>query len=95
MNQVLILGGYGNFGARITAALVKNNISVIIAGRELQKAKDLQNKLKNDTAYNLMAVAAFDANKEVNKYIDLADARDFVTGIACLDSLAKKIMLLQ
>jgi hypothetical protein len=124
MNQVLILGGYGNFGSRIATALVKENISIIIAGRELKKAETLRNKLKQDAAENMITVAAFDANKELGKqlellkpiivintigpfqttdyfiaktciqhnvhYIDLADARDFVTGITCLDSLAKK-----
>lgn len=50
MNQVLILGGYGNFGSRIAAALVKDNISIIIAGREKQKAEALLNKLKKDKA---------------------------------------------
>lgn len=124
MNQVLILGGYGNFGSRIAAALVKDNISIIIAGRELQKAESLRNKLKQDAAENRITVAAFDANKELDKqlkflkpavvintigpfqtadysiaeiciqhkvhYIDLADARDFVTGITCLDSSAKE-----
>lgn len=124
MNQVLILGGYGNFGSRIATALVKDNISIIIAGRELQKAEALRNKLKQDAAENMIEVAAFDANKELDKqldilkptivintigpfqtadyaiaktcilhkvhYIDLADARDFVTGITCLDSLAKE-----
>lgn len=124
MNQVLILGGYGNFGSRIATALVKNNISIIIAGRELQKAETLRNKLKQNTVETMITVAAFDANKELDKqldllkpivvintigpfqttdysianrciqhgvhYIDLADAREFVTGITSLDSLAKK-----
>lgn len=124
MNQVLILGGYGNFGTRIATALVKERISIIIAGRERQKAEALRNKLKQDAAENMITVAAFDANKDLSKqlellkptvvintvgpfqttdysiakiciqhhvhYIDLADARDFVTGIICLDSLAKK-----
>lgn len=128
MNQVLILGGYGNFGSRIATALVKDKISIIIAGRELQKAENLRNKLKQDAAENMITVAAFDANKELDKqlkllkptivintigpfqttdysiaktciqhnvhYIDLADARDFVTGITCLDSLAKENNLL-
>lgn len=124
MNQVLILGGYGNFGSRIAAALVKDNISIIIAGRERQKAKSLANKLNKDAAENIISIAAFDANQELSKqldllkpaivintigpfqtadysiaktciqhdihYIDLADARDFVTGITCLHSLAKE-----
>src|SRR5438876_304704 len=124
MNQVLILGGYGNFGSRIAAALVKDKISIIIAGRERKKAEALRNKLNKDFAENIITVAAFDANKELDKqldilkptvvintigpfqttdysiakaciqhnihYIDLADARDFVVGITCLDSLAKE-----
>lgn len=48
MNQVLILGGYGNFGSRIAVALVKNNIPIIIAGREKHKAEILRNKLKKE-----------------------------------------------
>lgn len=124
MNQVLILGGYGNFGARIAAALVKDNISIIIAGRDLQKAESLRNTLKQNANDNLISIAAFDANKELDKqlsilkpiivintigpfqtadysiaktciqhkvnYIDLADAREFVTGITCLDSFANE-----
>ncbi len=42
MNKcVLILGGYGNFGKRISAALASKDIPVLIAGRDLQKASDL------------------------------------------------------
>ena len=124
MNSVLILGGYGNFGARIASALAKDNIPIVIAGRELQKAEALQIKLKQDTANTNIAVAVFDAYKDLDKqleilkptvvvntigpfqtadysiaktciqhnvhYIDLADAREFVTGITSLDSLAKE-----
>ena len=39
MGKVLVLGGYGNFGKRIAHALVKKNIKVIIAGRNLEKAQ--------------------------------------------------------
>ncbi len=124
MNQVLILGGYGNFGSRIAAALVNDNISIIIAGRDRQKAENLCHQLKKDTGKNNITIATFDANKELDKqlnilkptvvintigpfqtadysiaktcvqhnthYIDLADARDFVTGITCLDTSAKE-----
>jgi len=37
-DRVLILGGYGNFGQRITHALVKTDVAIIIAGRQQQKA---------------------------------------------------------
>lgn len=36
--QVLILGGYGNFGKRIAELLVKRRLPVIIAGRDEKKA---------------------------------------------------------
>ncbi|MEX0340180.1 MAG: saccharopine dehydrogenase family protein [Arenibacterium sp.] len=39
--RVLILGGYGNFGKRISAALAAKGIPVLIAGRDVQKAGDL------------------------------------------------------
>jgi saccharopine dehydrogenase-like NADP-dependent oxidoreductase len=124
MNQVLVLGGYGNFGSRIAAALVKDSISIIIAGREKQKAETLRDKLKKYAKeHTTITVATFDANYGLDKqldllkpvivintigpfqtadysiaknciahhvhYIDLADARDFVTGITSLDFLAK------
>lgn len=40
-NEVLILGGYGNFGKRIAAALSHHSVPVIIAGRDLTKATAL------------------------------------------------------
>lgn len=70
MNQVLILGGYGNFGTRIATSLVRNNIAIIIAGRDKQKAQQLYNQLKPH-ATNHIAIAIFDANKELDKQLDL------------------------
>lgn len=43
--DVLILGGYGNFGKRIAAALVAKGISVVIAGRSQDKAAALAQQL--------------------------------------------------
>ena len=37
-DRVLLLGGYGNFGKRIAAALTQSGIPVIIAGRDRAKA---------------------------------------------------------
>lgn len=124
MSHVLILGGYGNFGQRIASALAKDNIPIIIAGRDLKKAEALQIKLSRETINNNIHVAAFDARKDLDNqlnalkptvvintigpfqladysivkkciqhhihYIDLADGRDYVTGITCLDALAKE-----
>ncbi len=119
MRPVLILGGYGNFGKRIAAALVKSEVPVIIAGRDEAKAASLQDALGSRFA----GIARFDAFAELDgaleqlkpavvvntcgpfqasnydiaeccirhgiHYIDLADGRDFVTGITALDVQAK------
>jgi saccharopine dehydrogenase-like NADP-dependent oxidoreductase len=124
MKRVLILGGYGNFGARIATSLAKDHIPIIIAGRDKQKAEALRNQLIKHADKNSISIAVFDANKELGNqlellkpcvvintigpfqtadyaivetcirhgvhYIDLADARDFVTGITSLDALAKE-----
>lgn len=45
MREILILGGYGNFGKRIAHALVISGIPVIIAGRNLEKARALAKEL--------------------------------------------------
>ena len=119
MTDVLILGGYGNFGKRIATALVAKNISITIAGRNEDKASTLANKL------GLLAKAAsFDVHTELAEqfaiikpkvaintcgpfqnsdysvaetciahgvhYVDLADGREFVTGITALAAKAKQ-----
>lgn len=45
MSKVLVLGGYGNFGKRISAALAAKGIAVIVAGRNSSKAKALAGQL--------------------------------------------------
>jgi hypothetical protein len=120
VSKVLILGGYGNFGKRIARMLTRQNISVIIAGRDFVKAEKLV--LELPASYG--SAVAFDIKKELSaqfsilkptvvintcgpfqnndytvaetcikqgiNYIDLADGREFVTGICTLDTEAKK-----
>lgn len=120
MRPVLILGGYGNFGKRIARLLTRQDIAVIIAGRDQAKAEAMQKSLPP----SLVEVAVFDAEKDLSEqldilkpavvvntcgpfqtsdytiakicaakgvhYIDLADGRDFVTGITALDEEAKR-----
>lgn len=120
MSKVLILGGYGNFGKRIAKLLTRQNIPVIIAGRDLSKAEKLKSALPSGFA----ETAQIDVNKDLGEklallkpkvvintcgpfqnadytvahtcikrgvhYIDLADGRDFVTGITQLNSFAQK-----
>ena len=47
MRDILILGGYGNFGKRIAEALARHDLPVLIAGRDLAKAEALCRKLPN------------------------------------------------
>ena len=118
MRTVLILGGYGNFGKRIAAALAAKGVDFVIAGRTAEKAKALADALGKHAGF-----ATFDVNSDladqlvrlkpavvVNtcgpfqeadygvaetcieagvNYVDLADGRDFVTGITVLDERAK------
>ena len=44
-NEILILGGYGNFGKRIAEALTRHGLPVLIAGRDLSKAEALCHEL--------------------------------------------------
>ncbi|MCR6659612.1 MAG: saccharopine dehydrogenase NADP-binding domain-containing protein [Asticcacaulis sp.] len=46
-NEILILGGYGNFGKRIARALSRHGLPLIISGRDLSKAEDLCHELPN------------------------------------------------
>lgn len=64
MNQVLILGGYGNFGKRIARALVKAQVPVIIVGRDVTKAEALAAELGP-----LAKPAAFDVNRDLAEQV--------------------------
>lgn len=61
-DQVLILGGYGNFGRRIATSLSKAGISVIIAGRNKVKAQNLAGELG-------AGYAVFDVNTELEQQL--------------------------
>lgn len=57
MHDVLILGGYGNFGKRIAAALAHYNIPLIIAGRNQDKADALATRLRSGGAGGIRPLA--------------------------------------
>lgn len=121
VHTVLVLGGYGFFGARISAALAGHaNVRLLVAGRDLSKARNTARALRlpDDQAVRLdaasrdfsatikslavntlvhtagpfqaqdykVASAAIEAKAN---YIDLADGRSFVAGIAALDFAAR------
>lgn len=64
--KVLILGGYGNFGKRISAALVASGVSVIIAGRHQGKAEMLAAELGD-----LASIAVFDVHHDLTAQLTL------------------------
>jgi saccharopine dehydrogenase-like NADP-dependent oxidoreductase len=67
MNKVLILGGYGNFGKRIAHMLTRQNIPVIIAGRDHAKAQSLLNALPP----SLSEIAVFDVKKNLPEQLEV------------------------
>lgn len=122
MHTVLVLGGYGFFGQRISEALASDApVRLLVAGRNVDKAAAVAatlklpadqaialdandpglasrlRELRVDTLIHtagpfqsqgyVVAKAAIDAGCH---YIDLADGREFVTGIESLDGLARE-----
>jgi hypothetical protein len=65
VNKILILGGYGNFGKRIAAALAKAGIAIFIAGRDKEKANKLLNELRLANPEATIDTAIFDVNVEL------------------------------
>ena len=118
MSRILVLGGYGGFGARLSRRLVAAGHHVLVAGRSRGKAakfcaklpgaepvvadrcRDLQlllSELRPDILID--AAGPFqDGSYGVPSaciaagvhYLDLADARQFVCGIAALDRDARR-----
>lgn len=118
-DEILILGGSGNFGKRIAELLTREAIPVIIAGRDRAKLAAALSGLPA----GLGQAEAFDVDRDLGDvlarlrpravvntcgpfqdkdygvartcidagthYIDIADGRDFVTGIAALDLQAR------
>lgn len=120
-SRVLIIGGYGNFGAFISRRLAhEKDIQLIIAGRSLERAIALATQLGADASAKAVALdinqgltgalAALKPDIVIHTsgpfqsqdhfvakacieqgchYIDLADSREFVSGISDLDQHAR------
>ncbi|MGF7151788.1 hypothetical protein FHS96_005456 [Sphingomonas zeicaulis] len=117
MTGILIIGGYGGFGARLARRLAARGHRLIVAGRSLDKARrfcatlgdaeparvdrtgdvaDALATLRPDLVID--AAGPFQAGGHAVPraciaaaipYVDLADARGFVTGIGALDAAAR------
>lgn len=68
--KVLILGGYGNFGRRISFSLAKANVSIIIAGRNQVKANQLAQEIKSRYPTCVAETAIIDVNQNLNQYFE-------------------------
>lgn len=117
MSRILVLGGYGGFGARISYRLAGAGYDVIVAGRSLAKAQafcrdnrrlvplalDRNHGLRKALAEHRPAIVIDAAGPFQNAdlaipatciaagvhYLDIADARIFVTRISELDEAAR------
>jgi predicted dinucleotide-binding enzyme len=121
--RVLVLGGYGVFGARIAERLAREHgVELIVAGRSHERALELAAEVGKTAQARITAVrldamevtwkmlAALGVRVVINAsgpyqwqdhrlaracigagahYIDLADARQFVSGIAALEAEAR------
>ena len=122
--RVLVIGGYGVFGQRLCARLLRGTAAeLLVAGRNADRAGAASNALKRQFPDQSIKPLAIDATAPLAEtlkslrpmlvinaagpfqerdyrvaeaclaagchYIDLADGRDFVTGITRLDTAAR------
>ncbi|AXK71003.1 saccharopine dehydrogenase [Lysobacter sp. TY2-98] len=121
--RILLIGAYGQFGSRIAEALARDDVDLLLAGRDLARAQALADRvgaaggarliptrLDVESPHLVDDIAALaptllihtagpfqrrdyrvaDAAIAVGAhYIDLADGREFVTGIDRLDAQAR------
>lgn len=120
MKRILVLGGYGGFGARLSILLARRAHEVFVGGRRLARAQrfcaaepdlnlqpievdrlqDLKPLLRDLRPWLVIdAAGPFQGSDhrvpesciaEGCHYADLADARDFVCGVADLDGPARR-----
>jgi len=117
MSRILIIGGYGGFGARLSRRLAARGHAVLVGGRSLEKATRFCANMpgavpvaadRNGDPATILAhygpdlvidaAGPFQSSRYAVPeacitagipYLDLADARDFVTGIGVLDTAAR------
>ncbi|MEZ0243276.1 MAG: saccharopine dehydrogenase NADP-binding domain-containing protein, partial [Sphingomonas sp.] len=117
MSRIMVIGGYGGFGARLTRRLLAAGHEVLVTGRSAEKAAafcaglagaeplvaDRTNGVGLAMARErpdlvIDAAGPFQASGYTVPeaciamripYLDLADGRDFVTGIGVLDKAAR------
>jgi hypothetical protein len=63
---VLVLGGYGTFGSRISRALCKKGFHVIINGRHFHQAQALKHSILEEDFNSQVSVSCFDVRSQLN-----------------------------
>jgi hypothetical protein len=119
VTRVLVIGGYGGFGGRLSRRLANGGAEVIVAGRSLAKAElfcrgtrgcrparadrnegiaDLLRAERPDVVVDASGPFQSSDYRIVEQcveagtsYLDLADAREFVTGIGRFDAAARLV----
>ena len=104
---ILILGGYGNFGKRITESLAKqSNICLLVAGRSIEKANQLCEKLRAENclaelkpvALNIFSESFSQELKSLHPFLVIHTSgpfqgQDYRVPRACIDADAHYIDL--
>jgi saccharopine dehydrogenase-like NADP-dependent oxidoreductase len=106
MKTVLILGGYGNFGKRISESLsCIPEITLLVSGRNIKKANQLVEKLRSNALADLKALALdiYDkdfASKLKKLPVDIVvhtcgpfQGQDYSVALACINAGAHYIDL--
>lgn len=79
---VLVIGGYGNFGSRLSHFLAKSEVSFIIAGRNEAKATALKNNLTELYPNSLVSTALLDIHSN-SLLAELKTIKPFIVVNAC------------
>lgn len=105
MREILILGGYGNFGKRIATALARRDLPVIIAGRSLAAAQALAAKIRDERPVGYVESVAIDADGDLDAFLHLArpkvvvnasgpfQGKDYRVAKSCIDAGAHYVDL--
>ena len=71
MYTVMVLGGYGHFGVKISEALIKAEIPLIIVGRNQNKLTDTIQRLKKDHPSANISGSCFDIYDRLNEKLNV------------------------
>lgn len=81
MADVLVLGGYGQYGSRISQALAAEGLHVIVGGRSAKRAQSHCDFIKKASPMAVVEPRALDVGKRLSE--TLANTRPFVVVNTC------------